>query len=239
MKLRTFHDETGIQSIPEDRTLMQATQPEYKIYERFDQTALPEPLDINASLSSVLKNRASTLSFDVSKHLELDVLSSILYAGAGQSDRNEAQERSSRRRHQPSGGALYPIECYVAAYRVDSLDEAVYHYEVPSHTLAKLPFDGTAKKIRDASLGLIPDLDPAAIIVLTALWERTYPKYGEFAYRLGLIEAGHIGQSILLAAAGLGIASRPIAGFRSRMIAQALDIASDNEDPLYLLYVGR
>jgi nitroreductase len=45
-------------------------------------------------------------------------------------------------------------------------------------------------------------------------------------------------QNLLLAAAALKVKARPIAGFRAKMIAQALDIASDNEDPVYLIYVG-
>ncbi len=239
MKFRAFHKESGVESIPEDRALMQATQPEYKLYDRFDQIALPHPSHIEMSLSSAIEKRASALTFDASKTVGIEALSTILFSGAGRTDRSGSGDSAPRRRHQPSGGGLYPIECYVAAYRIESLKEAAYHYEVPSHTLAQFPFDGAAKKIRDASNALIPDLDPAAIIVLSALWERTYPKYGEFAYRLGLIEAGHMAQNMLLSAAARGIAARPIAGFRTRMIAQALDIASDNEDPLYLLYVGR
>ncbi len=63
-------------------------------------------------------------------------------------------------------------------------------------------------------------------------------KYGARAYRFTLLEAGHVGQSFLLAAAALGLATTPLGGFYDRRVDEFLGIDGIHEAALYLLPVG-
>ena len=55
--------------------------------------------------------------------------------------------------------------------------------------------------------------ESAAVVVATAVFWRSRFKYGARAYRFALLEAGHLGQSLLLAAAALDVATTPVGGF--------------------------
>ena len=63
-------------------------------------------------------------------------------------------------------------------------------------------------------------------------------KYGARAYRFTLLEAGHVGQNLLLAATALGLASVPIGGFFDREVDAFLGVDGLHEASLYLFPLG-
>jgi SagB-type dehydrogenase family enzyme len=63
-------------------------------------------------------------------------------------------------------------------------------------------------------------------------------KYGQRAYRFTLLEAGHVAQNALLAAAALGLAAVPLGGFYDRKVDAFLGVDGLQEAALYLLPVG-
>jgi SagB-type dehydrogenase family enzyme len=207
-----------------------------KEYPRFASFPLPEPRAIDTGFSALLAARHTTREFDQSRALPLADLSGVLFAGAGIQDSTGSRNGGTPSRHHPSGGALYPLECYVAAFRVESLSPALYHYHPLRHALEALP--GEIEEIWRAFREHAPVEKPAAAIVVSAVWDRVYPKYGEFAYRLALIEAGHLVQDMLLCAEALGLRSCPLGGFAPTPVERALDIAQDEEDALYLCLLG-
>jgi SagB-type dehydrogenase family enzyme len=236
MQFRDFHNRTGPSAIQQARAITNQLPPATKTYPRFDSFLLPQPQAIDLGFSAVLAARHTTRQFDQSRTLALADLATVLFAGAGIQDATGARNEGTPSRHHPSGGALYPLECYVAAFRIDSLSPALYHYEPIRHALERLPAD--PEEVWCGFREYAPVEKPAAAMVVTALWDRVYPKYGEFAYRLALIETGHMVQDMLLCAEALGLSACPLAGFASTPIARALDIAQDQEDPLYLCLLG-
>ena len=90
----------------------------------------------------------------------------------------------------PSGGALYPLELYVASLRVPGLEGALFHYDPLRHGLELLRPIGA-----DDSVGALtpyPELlvECSAFVVVTAVFWRSRFKYGQRAYRFALLEAG-------------------------------------------------
>jgi SagB-type dehydrogenase family enzyme len=137
----------------------------------------------------------------------------------------------------PSGGALYPLELYVVALRVARLRTGLYHFDPLRRTLELL----RATEAREvAPLTAYPELvvPSAAILVVTAMFWRTRFKYGLRGYRFALLEAGHVGQSLLLAATALGLAALPVGGFFDRRVDAFLGIDGVNESALYAFSVG-
>ena len=108
----------------------------------------------------------------------------------------------------PSGGARAPYDTFVLSRRVDGLDEGVFAYDPFERCLYH-----AAEEAPDFSAFLNGQDWPAnmdALIVLQANFERTMWKYADAnAYRVVLIEAGHIGQNIMLAATARGLSACP------------------------------
>ena len=74
--------------------------------------------------------------------------------------------------------------------------------------------------------------DFSTLIVLTGVWGRSSAKYGDFAYLLALLEAGHMSQNILLVATALNLQTRPMMGFDDDIIPQLLDLDPEEEQPV-------
>jgi SagB-type dehydrogenase family enzyme len=58
-------------------------------------------------------------------------------------------------------------------------------------------------------------------------------------YRFALLEAGHVGQNILLVATALGLGAVPLGGYYDRLTDHFLGLDSVNESTLYTFAVGR
>jgi len=113
----------------------------------------------------------------------------------------------------PSGGAMYPIEVYLATLAGNELDRCWYHYQVPSHRLATLgpcPDAGRLARLVFAD-GLWQNA--SGLLVLTGVFARTQVKYGERGYRFVLLDAGHLAQNLLLVCEDLRLAAVPLGGF--------------------------
>lgn len=77
-----------------------------------------------------------------------------------------------------------------------------------------------------------------AVIVVTAVYERTEAKYGaQRSPRYVHLEAGHAAQNILLQAVALELGAVPIGAFLDDQVQAVLSLPSDHR-PLYLIPVG-
>lgn len=184
-----------------------------------------------ARLSRALAARRSALP-ERRDPLPLQRLSTLLCCAYGlRSDR-------AGRRYVPSGGALYPLELYPLALDVAGAGSGLYHYDPFAHRLELLdPRAGTTEL---AELLIDPaGAERAAVAVLvTAVFWRTRFKYGQRGYRFALLEAGHVAQTLLLAAAALGAPALPIGGFYDRRADALLGVDGVDESALYVVLVG-
>ncbi len=78
----------------------------------------------------------------------------------------------------------------------------------------------------------------AAIVVITAVVERSLWKYDDRGYRYIMLEAGHVAQNINLCAAGLGLASLNLGGFFDEDVMALLKLDPDRELVLYGIALG-
>jgi SagB-type dehydrogenase family enzyme len=201
-----------------------------KSYPRFPSTQLDAGAVRCDALNQLLDERVSTRAFSGTP-LRFDVLSALL-----QTCRIVDPARQPERRTYPSAGARFPIEIYVIAFAVERLaPDSVYHYEMQSGVLEHLwALPGQHPR----STLVTPYLDnPSLLIVLTAAIVRAEMKYGYKAYPFSYLEAGHIGQTLQLGCAELGIGACSIGGFTDSVIAEALDLSAD-EIPIYAIGVG-
>src|SRR5205823_548081 len=96
----------------------------------------------------------------------------------------------------PSGGARHPIEVYPIVLRVEDVDSGIYHYSVRKHELEPIRrgnFEDTIVRLCGNQEWL---RDASAVFFMTALLERSMWKYEQsHAYRVVLLDAGHLGQT--------------------------------------------
>lgn len=201
--------------------------------------ALPAPALPRVLLADAIRERRSGRSF-AETELALADLATLLHAAYGVTHRSALPDgrHGQPLRAVPSGGALYPLELYVLAQRVAHVDRGLWHYDPLRHVLERLPLRSTHDP---AVLGAYPELlEPAAAVVLvTAMFWRTRFKYALRGYRFALLEAGHLAQNLLLAAAALRLAAVPVGGVYDARVEQLLGVDGVDESLVYVLSVGR
>jgi SagB-type dehydrogenase family enzyme len=193
---------------------------------------LPRPALPTRTLADLVARRRSVLS-ETLRPMSIAELAAVLescYLARQQPD-------GTSRRPVPSAGALYPLELYVIPLAVSGLDAAVYHYHPYRHRLhllAPLAWGDLRAAVVDPSV-----LETAAVLVLvTAVFWRSRFKYGPRGYRFALLEAGHLAQNALLAAAALGLAALPLGGFYDRRLDDLVAADGLDEATVHALLFG-
>lgn len=188
-----------------------------------------------ATLGDAVAARRSTREYGT-EALRLEELSTLLHTAYGVTGALGDTSRTARAA--PSGGALYPLELYVACLRVEDLERALFHYDPSRHGLELLRAIASNEEV--APLTPYAELlaPAAAVVLMTGMLWRSRFKYGARAYRFTLMEAGHAAHGLLLAAAALRLAAVPVGGFFDRRVDAFLDVDGLYETSLYLLAVG-
>ena len=216
--LRTCKNGTGVDAVKESKS-----------YPRMEQISLGySPLRVG--LDEVLKKRASSRSLDSSVPLSAGDIGTLLGHALG--------VREGRSRHYPSGGAVFPIETYLFTQNVESLTRGAFHYRVVGHALERLwnipdPLNIFSNNSANTWANAAP-----LTLMFTAVWDRNCEKYGDFGYYLGMLEAGHMAQNILLVATALNLGTCPLARFDDKAVIDILDLDNSIEQPVYAIAIG-
>ena len=78
----------------------------------------------------------------------------------------------------------------------------------------------------------------AAVIVFTAVYEKTTDKYGDRGIRYVHIELGHAAQNLCLQATAMDLGVITVGAFYDEEVVELLDLPGDKQ-PLYIIPVGR
>jgi len=139
----------------------------------------------------------------------------------------------------PSGGARHPGEVYLMALRVSGLRPGLYHYHPGRHELEMICANATPQKAKLYCAYQSYAKNAAALFLMTAIFARTMWKYpGSRAYRVVLLETGHLCQTFCLVATWLGLAPFCTAALGDSLIEKDLKIDGISESVLYVAGVG-
>ncbi|RCK77890.1 MAG: hypothetical protein OZSIB_2049 [Candidatus Ozemobacter sibiricus] len=138
----------------------------------------------------------------------------------------------------PSAGALFPLELYVVVSRSPSLTPGTYRYEPQGHRLHRLGEPAPRPELAMAAYGQPWVAEGALLFVIAGVQSRTAVKYGERAFQYVCLEAGHAAQNLLLAAAGLDLATGLVGAFSDKRVKSLMGLPDDHT-PLYLIPVGK
>ncbi len=185
----------------------------------------------NTSVEEAILNRRSIREYS-NKPLSLEEISQILWAAQG------ITHRTAGLRSAPSAGALYPLEIYLAASNVEGLDAGLYKYSPHDHTLKLISEGDKRNEIANAALRQDAITNSAAIVIVTAVYERTSVRYRERTERYVHMEAGHVGQNIYLQTVPLRIGTVAIGAFYDDKMKETLSLP-EKEAPLVLYPLGK
>ena len=230
----------GNWSIDRLRSLLPKT-PQPKIFKtvRGVKRLLPSRTFPDSEFIRVLLARKTHREFS-KQQLPLETISQLLSLVWGVTDHLQSPLFGRLlRKTSPSGGARHPGEVYLMALRVKGLRPGLYHYHPGRHQLVRVSANSTPEKawlycgrqdyVRNA----------AALFLMTAVFPRTMWKY-QFAraYRVVLLDAGHLCQTFCLVATWLGLAPFCTAAFKDTLIEKDLRIDGVSESVLYVAGVG-
>jgi SagB-type dehydrogenase family enzyme len=139
----------------------------------------------------------------------------------------------------PSAGARHPGEVYLMALRVEGLSPGLYHYHPVHHHLETIRTNATREKAWLYCARQNFAKNAGALFLMTAVFPRTMWKYHHArAYRVVLLDAGHLCQTFCLVATWLGLAPFCTAALKDTLIEKDLGIDGIRESVLYIAGVG-
>jgi SagB-type dehydrogenase family enzyme len=200
---------------------------------------LPEcPGPASSQLFEIMKRRRTNRNVSRSA-ISLQELSECLYAGFGITGLVRTETGLLPLKMTPSGGARNPFEAFVLVRDVQNLDAGIYHYSAFDHSVEHI-----AAPPEMAPKELVKGQDWAddmpAIIFLVAVLHRTTWKYNDpNAYRVILMEAGHIAQNIMLACTCNNLTACPTAALSHKQISKVLNLSDITQTPVYALLIGK
>jgi len=212
-----------------------------------DIVTLPEPDLISLQdidLLRILSQRKTSRSFDGTS-INLKTLSTLLYvvfSDFHQSNDDYAQygfQKIGMRKTSPSCGGLHPSEAYIVALNVDGLDKGVYHYQAHKHVLSVISASNISPQMNKLLCGQYFAAQLAFGIFITSRFDKIWHKYKHSrAYRVALIDIGHLSQTFQLVATALGLNTWLSGVFVDTDVSSLLNIKDDSEQPLFFVGAG-
>lgn len=235
---RQFHENTSY--LNENSGGEDAWQPAMKTGEKDRPTRIKLDLPVipDSHFSDLLLARHSCRQFNY-QPITLKQLINILFAGYGIRDTMKVNDEEWLVHTVPSAGALFPLEFYILVFQVAGLSPGIYHYLPKTGELAYIQTEPVPiQLVIRFFLNQSWIAGASAIIIATAVIERTLSKYLDRGYRYILLEAGHAFQNMNLMAAACNIGAVNIGAFYDNEIAGLLNIADEEELPIYATVLG-
>jgi SagB-type dehydrogenase family enzyme len=200
---------------------------------------LPAPRLVSASLRTALRDRRTHRRFGPGG-VSVEELGTLLGLTFGVQAWAHAGEGPLAMKTSPSGGARHSLEAYVWVRRVDALAPGLYHYRPGMHAITRLD-DRAAPGAVTTWLPAQSGYEDAAIVVaMSCELARVAWRYRSArAYRVVLIECGHLAQTFCLVATALGLAPFCTAALADTVIEHDLGLDGTNQPAMYVVGAGR
>lgn len=169
--------------------------------------------------------------------LDLARLGRLLHRSYGITLVREVPGMSMHYRAAPSAGGLYPTELYVAVRDVEGIPDGIFAYDARERALV-LCWEGTfAGDLLQATFDHPAAREARAILIGTAVHQRSAWRYGDRAYRRVLLDTGHVFGGAIAAAPADGLEVTPIAAFHDASLEGLLLLDPAEEGVLLLAAV--
>jgi SagB-type dehydrogenase family enzyme len=210
----------------------------FKNYPKAPQIPLPKAASA-AEFPQLLLARRTHRRF-ARKNLSFDAVSKLLYYTWGVTGSvNSESFGPLPAKTSPSGGSRHPVEVYMLALRVDGLAQGLYHYDGRRHRLELLRSGDFSRQAADYCAGQKWVSEAGAVFLMSAVFPRSMWKYRvPRAYRVVLLDAGHLGQTFCLVATWLGLAPFSTGALHDTRIEADLGLDGISESVVFATAVG-
>ncbi|HEY5674696.1 MAG TPA: SagB/ThcOx family dehydrogenase [Malonomonas sp.] len=142
----------------------------------------------------------------------------------------------------PSAGCRHAFESYLLVSNVEELAPGIYRYLPVEHALVlerACSEETLARQLQPASLNQSFVARAPLVLAWTAIPYRMEWRYLEAAYRVMLLDAGHLCQNLYLACEALGAGTCAIAAYHQPLMDQLLGVDGEEEFTIYMAPVGK
>ena len=165
-----------------------------------------------STLDALLDQRVTCRNFESARALTLADVGAVLYRAFGARVQVDVTGVQVLKKGVPSAGGLHPTEAYLLVQRVEGLAPGLYHYQPVAHALERLRelSPAEASDLARRFVAGQPYFVGAPLqLVMASRFERNFWKYRNHAkaYRATILDAGHLSQTLYLAATELGLAA--------------------------------
>lgn len=207
---------------------------------RPDEAAIDLPMDFEglttANLTEILLARKSNRVFTQGA-ISLRQLSYLLWATQGIKDIRGKSYATIRT--VPCGGARHQFETYLMVRNVEGLQPGAYHYLPMGH---KLEFLYPVADLDQTISETLCEQNWAAKASVVFYWSmmpyRAEWRYGIYAHRVAMMDIGHVGENLYLAATALGLGTCGIGAFQHELCSRLFGLDGKEEYIVYTSPVG-
>ena len=193
-------------------------------------------LIIDKDLTSAIRDRKSSRIY-TQEEMSLQQLSYLLWATQG--IKKLRGKKYATLRTVPCGGARHEFETYLLIRSVSDLAPGAYHYLPMEHALEFLhPVEDMDDSISETLCGQNWACKANVIFYWSMVPYRAEWRYGIYAHRIALIDMGHVGQNLYLAATGLGLGTCAIGAFFDPACNRIFELDGEEEYVVYTMPVG-
>ena len=193
-------------------------------------------LERKNDLISLIRDRRSARIY-TGEDMSLLQLSFLLWATQGV--KKLRGKKYATIRTVPCGGARHEFETYLLIRNISGLYPGAYHYLPLEHTLEFLhPVEDLEKAISESLCGQTWAAKANVVFYWSMVPYRAEWRYGIYAHRVALIDAGHIGQNLYLACTGLNLGTCAIGAFEDPVCNRLFELDGEEEYIVYTAPVG-
>ena len=190
----------------------------------------------NVSLDQIIAGRKSRRAYTADPLL-LEELSFLLWATQG--IRKKAGPSSSFR-NVPSAGARHSFETYILVQNVTGLNPGLYRFlPISNELLYIMAVPQADLALSDAAFFQKFVGSGAVTFIWSCLPYRMEWRYGPTAYRVILMDIGHVCQNLYLACQAVGAGTCAVAAYDQEAMDDLLGLDGVDEFVIYLAPVGK
>lgn len=191
-----------------------------------------DPINLDITFSEVMANRKSERNYSNYK-ISLKEISTLLYYSCGY------KKSDISRKNVPSSGGFNATEIFAIVLSSDEIAEGMYYFDARENTLNEIILGDFKDWVGYDAFYQKEWGEASVVFVLAANLTRLSQKYLARAYRLCLLDVGHVAQNLYLTSAALNLKVCEVLGYLEGEMEEALGMDGVNVASFSTVVIGK